>query len=199
MLNSMKYNLAHLTDFSGRDARQTFWFYVAFLFIVQYAIGLVVSIPMMGSMFQSAFSAVGSSEGGRIDQAELTRTMMQQMSGYMETQMWVSVVLGALTIVLLAASFVRRLHDSGFPGWIVLVPIALHAFALVYGVMKFDALMAAMATQFDPATSASPYAIQAEIAPWSSLGWLAYVIVIGFGVLKSQSGPNRYGGEPVHH
>jgi uncharacterized membrane protein YhaH (DUF805 family) len=34
MLASIKYNLSHLLDFSGRDARQTFWYYVLFLFIV---------------------------------------------------------------------------------------------------------------------------------------------------------------------
>ena len=34
MLGAIKYNLANLTNFSGRDARQTFWYYVLFLVII---------------------------------------------------------------------------------------------------------------------------------------------------------------------
>jgi hypothetical protein len=37
MLGAIKYNLSHLLDFSGRDARQTFWYYVLFLVMLDIA------------------------------------------------------------------------------------------------------------------------------------------------------------------
>lgn len=57
MLASIKYNFRHLLDFNGRDARQTFWYFVLFVYLVTVAISMVVMIPMMASMFSQVFAA----------------------------------------------------------------------------------------------------------------------------------------------
>lgn len=58
MLGAVKYNLANLANFKGRDARQTFWYYVLFLVIVQFAVSMVFTIPMYVSMFTGVFEAM---------------------------------------------------------------------------------------------------------------------------------------------
>lgn len=61
MLGSIRYNLAILLNFKGCDARQTFWFCVLFLVILQYAAGMLISLPMMGGMMKGAFIAAMTS------------------------------------------------------------------------------------------------------------------------------------------
>ena len=51
----------------------------------------------------------------------------------------------------------------------------------------------------DPATAGqvNPYAMQAEMGLPGMVGYIGYLVVIIFGVLKSEDGPNQYGEEPV--
>ena len=197
MLNSIKYNLSHLTDFTGRDARQTFWFYVLFLVVTQYVIGIVASIPMMVGMFGDAFTAASS--GG--DPQAMTGVMVENMVGYIETQTYISTTVGLVVVFLIAGSFVRRLHDAGFSGWIALIPIATQVFSLGYGIYILEDVLAMMpemmAQQAEGGMRTNPMVAQIEAAPLSLIGWIGYLVVIGFGVLKSQEGPNRYGDAPV--
>ena len=45
MLDAIKHGLANLFNVSGRDARQAFWFYVLFIYIVIIALGVRKSTP----------------------------------------------------------------------------------------------------------------------------------------------------------
>ena len=195
MINSVRYNLSSLTDFSGRDARQTFWFYILFVFVVQYAIGIAVALPMIVSIFTTTFDAVSSGA----DPDTLSAEMLEGMTGYLELQMWVSAIVSLVAVLLVVAAFVRRLHDAGFSGWIAAIPVATQIFSVGYSIVMFDEIMAIAAESMNPANPANPAAMQIEAHPLSLVGWVGYLVVIGFGVLKSQHGPNRYGGEPVHH
>lgn len=198
MLNSIRYNLSKLTDFSGRDARQTFWYYILFLVVVNFVIGLLVSIPMMLSMFNEIFAAIGSGTG-EPDPDAIAAGMADSMSGYIPIQVVLSAVIGIAMIGLMLAAFVRRLHDAGFSGWIAAIPVATQVFSIVYSFLVIDDVLAAMANAMDPANSPDAMAIQAEAAPYSAVGWIGYLVVIGFGILKSQDGSNKYGDEPVRH
>ena len=40
MFEAIKYNLAHLADFTGREDRPTFWWYVLFLLVLDILLGL---------------------------------------------------------------------------------------------------------------------------------------------------------------
>ena len=109
MLKSIRYNLSNLTNFSGRDARQTFWYYVLFIVVMQILIGLIASIPMYVSMVSGLLDSVasGASEG------EAALAMAQNLAGQLKTQVVVGMVLSVVSAGLIVASFVRRLHDGG--------------------------------------------------------------------------------------
>ena len=69
MLGSIRYNLANILNFHGRDARPTFWYYVLFLFILQVAIGMVAAIPRSRSQARFAFDGYplsASTRSGRV-------------------------------------------------------------------------------------------------------------------------------------
>lgn len=200
MLDAIRYNLSHLADFKGRDARQTFWYYVLFLVVIQFIVGIIAAVPMYISIFTQAFEA--ASQG--VDEAAVTTLMTGEMIGLMQTQMIISVVIGAVMCVLFAASFVRRLHDAGFTGWIAVGTIALYVASLIHTVTMFDRMeeimsdaMAASVAGPGGAPSMDPFAMQAEMGLMGLLGWIAPIIVIIFGVMKSQDGPNKYGEAPV--
>lgn len=199
MLNSIKYNLSHLTDFNGRDARQTFWFYVLFLVVLQFAIGLISSIPLYVGMFNEIVSAIKSGANEAEMSAEMMSRMAESMAGYMRIQVWISAGMAIVTVGLLLASFVRRLHDGGFPGWIAAVPAATELFSAAYSIVIIDDVIAVMGQAMDPANAGETMTLQQEVAPYSAVAWIGYLVVIGFGVLKSQAGSNAYGAEPVRH
>lgn len=192
MLGSIKYNLSNLLSFKGRDARQTFWFYVLFLFIIQYAAGFLISMPMMGGMMKGAFSAAqqGASE------AELQARMMAQMAGYMRTTMTLSAVVAVIAALLLLAAFARRLHDSNKPGWIAFVAFAMSLVSQILVWSKMGEIIVAM-TKAQDSDLTSTFAMQSKVMGASALGWIAILIVIVCGVWPSTKGPNRYGDAPV--
>ena len=192
MLGSIKYNLANLLNFKGRDARQTFWFYVLFLFIIQYAAGMLIAMPMMGGMMKGAFSA--AQQG--VNEAELQARMMAQMAGYMRTSMTLSAVVSVIAALFLLAAFARRLHDSNKPGWIAFVTLAMSFTAQVLIWSKMGEVIAAM-TSTPGGDVTSALAIQSKVIGASALSWAAILVVIICGVLPSTKGPNRYGTAPV--
>ncbi len=191
MIDSIKYNLANLTNFSGRDARPTFWWYVLFLIVAQFLVGFVAAIPMVVSSTVSAFDAAQS--GATQDQMQAE--MFAEMTEAMGTQIWISAALSVAVVLLLAASFVRRLHDGGFTGVLAIVPIGLQILAIGGSIAMIDQMGDILAAAANPEEMQQ---LQANLAlQWHNLaGWMAILLVIGFGVMKSQDGPNRYGEEP---
>ena len=191
MLQAIRYNLANLTRFSGRDRRQNFWLYVLFLVIVQALVSFAVSLPILGAMMSEAFDAAraGASE------AELQARMMAQASGSVGTSTWVSAISSLLLIVLLAASFTRRLHDSGKPGWIAAIAALLQLASIAIALASVE-----QATQIVLAAQTGDletlHQMQREVALQGMIGWLPMLVVLVFGLWPSTPGPNRYGEEP---
>src|SRR5688572_15821657 len=136
MLGAIKYNLTHLLDFTGRDARQTFWFYVLFLFLVNIAIGMVLGFAIVGSLIRSAIDAAQAGASEDAMQAQITAHMGEFMGGIV----WYSLASNVAMSLLLAAAFVRRLHDSNSSGWWALLVLA----ALVAGSIVSIETMGAM-------------------------------------------------------
>ena len=192
MLGAIKYNLSNLTNFNGRDARQTFWFYVLFLVIVQYAIGLLVAAPMMGGVMQEAFR--GASQG--VPQAELQQEMMRTMGGSLRMSMIASAFVALVAALCLIASFVRRLHDSNRPGWIAAIPFLLVLVSHSAALANMDAFLDAMMNA-DPNNHFAMMQAQRPLLMTGAVSWIGYLMVIVFGVWPSTEGPNRYGDEPV--
>jgi uncharacterized membrane protein YhaH (DUF805 family) len=199
MLGSIKYNLSHLLDFTGRDARQTFWYYVLFVFIVNIGIGMILGVVIAGSMIGTA---VNAAQSGASDQA-VQAQMATGMSAFMNNFMIYGLVSGALNCLLLAAAFVRRLHDSNSSGWWALLALAAQGAAAMISIRLFGTmqpLMRDMMNQtgpMDPARMQALIQAQSHIGFYGLVGWIAPIVVMVFGVMASTDGPNRYGAEPV--
>jgi uncharacterized membrane protein YhaH (DUF805 family) len=194
MLGSINYNLRHLLDFSGRDARQTFWYYVLFVVLFNFAVSLLVTIPVM---IEAIGGVIASAQSGASPEA-INAEMAGTMSGIMSTSIWASAALAIFNIALLAAAFVRRLHDSDRTGWWAAPVGVLHALAVLRTVSRVDEFEAMMREAIATgAGGANLYANNPDLALDSLLGWLPLLLMIGFGVLKSTDGPNRFAAEPV--
>ena len=86
------------------------------------------------------------------------------------------------TIVPSIAVAVRRLHDTGRPGWWVLLPIVPYALAIVLG---------------GPAIMAGGLAAGLGIAAlFLFVGFICALVLLVFMVLPSAPGDNRYGPNP---
>lgn len=192
MLGAIKYGLTSLINFEGRDARQTFWYFVLAVYVVFTALTMVTMLPLMFQMFGSAFEAARSGAS----EAETNAMMMGRMGGMFESIGWMGVATGVGMLLLLGASFVRRLHDSDLSGWWALLPGAIYAYALSQMPAQMDAMSAAMA---DPAilNPQNPFAMMRAQGSMAVLGWVPMLLVIVLGVRKSSDGPNQYGTEPV--
>lgn len=190
MLEAIKHNLRSLLSFSGRDARQTFWYYVLFVYVATTLVSMVAMVPAMVEMFGDIVDTAKA--GGSPDAAE--QVVAGSMADMLGSVGYVSMAVGVAMILLLAASLVRRLHDSDMSGWWALLPGALQA----YGVVQMPAQMAAMgAVMGDPSALNDPTAMYRAQGSAGLLGWLAIGLVVWFGVRKSTPGPNVYGDAPV--
>src|SRR5690349_16893488 len=111
MLAAIKYHFRHLTDFSGRDARQTFWYWFLFLFVVNIGVSMVATVPMMMEAMAMGFQAARSGNDAAVE-----AIVMERMASGMGSVVLVSLVLGVINLLLMAASMTRRIHDSGKSG-----------------------------------------------------------------------------------
>ena len=197
LIEAVKHSLRNVLTFDGRDGRGTFWFYVLFLIVLQFVLGMLLSIPMIIGIFSQTVSAVQSD----VSPEEMSALVMQGMIGHLELQMWGTMIIGLITAAMVVASFVRRLHDAGFTGWIAAIPAATQIFSLGYSVYVFDLVVEKLPELMEEAAASNErvnaMTLQAEVAPLSLVGWIGYIVVVGFGILKSQDGPNAYGDKPA--
>lgn len=199
MLKAIKHGLGNLGNFEGRDARQAFWYYVLFLYIVTLAISMVVTVPMMIQGFMTGIrEGINASQSGDpvAAQAATQAAITNSMSGMISTSMWLGVVTGLLMLAGLAAAFVRRLHDSDLSGLWALIPAAVQLGNLLLAPVMMRQMMDNL-THMNPGDPTAGFrAMQGSVGAASLLGWVAIIAVIVLGVRKSSPGPNRYGETP---
>ncbi|MEJ2458813.1 MAG: DUF805 domain-containing protein [Novosphingobium sp.] len=197
MIEAIRYNLSNLTNFSGRDSRSTFWFYVLFLALIQIGVTVGLSIVLGGT---AVVDAVQSARAGA-DQAAMQQHIIAKMAGMMRMTMWLSVVLSFLMTLLLAASFTRRLHDSNKSAWIAALALALQFLSIVLtiGIIgEMVTFIGSMKLDDPAAMQAAAQAQRSKYGLQGLLGWVPLLMVIVFGVWPSSDGDNRYGAEPEH-
>lgn len=199
MIEAVKFNLANLLNFEGRDSRSTFWFYILFLFIVYFVVSMILTFAWGGGLFVGMMQ--DAKLNGAPDEADLQNKMMLGMAQLMRGSVWLSIVTAAVGSFLLSASFTRRLHDSGRPGWIavLLIVIYLASVALTIGMAH------EVADAFEHFDIKHPEAMQQamagtqrEYALRGLVGWIPMIALVVFGVWPSSDGDNRYGAEPEH-
>ncbi|QZH74805.1 MAG: DUF805 domain-containing protein [Erythrobacter sp.] len=163
-----------------------------FLIIAQFVVGMLASVPLLASGMGSAFEAAQSGA----DPSQLEAQMMAGMADGLAATVWISVATAALTALLLVASFVRRLHDVGQPGYWAAIPLVTQAAALWASIGSVDKVREMM---LSAQSAAELQAMQGEVAgdPLNYVGWLGYLVIIVFGIMKSQEGTNPYGLPPA--
>lgn len=197
MIEAIRHNLSNLANLAGRDSRSTFWFYVLFLFIIQFAISMTLTMLAGGAMVADIFHAARNGA----DETVMQQQMMARMGGMMRVSMWGSMLLSLAMTALLTASFTRRLHDSGKPGWIAAIAVVLQLVAIGLSVGMVDDMANLFATMKldDPkAMQATIAARQSQYAFKGAVGWIPTMMIVIFGIWPSTDGDNRYGAEPDH-
>lgn len=193
MIQSIRYNLANLGNFNGRDARSTFWWYMLFLILIQIVLTLVVSIPMYVEMFGAAFEAAQTGA----DPEQLNAAMLAGLGDNLRSAAYFGTAISFISAGLFSASFVRRLHDSGKPGWWLILALAPFLYTASMNVINLDQVIAmteSAMTQTDPQKALGD---QSRLYMYSIIGWAGYLVSIIFGVLESDDGPNAYGEQPT--
>lgn len=199
MLDAIKHGLGHVVTFQGRDARQAFWYYVLFIYLVTTAISMVFVLPvMMQSMVAGVQQGIAEGQGQDPEAAKLAvqTAMMGSMSEMMPKMIWMSVAVGAVMLLSLAAAFVRRLHDSGLSGLWAIIPAACQAVSLATMPSQLARMQEAMqsADLDNPMLGISM--MRGSMGAGQLLAWVAIGVVVALGVRKSTPGPNRFGEAP---
>lgn len=199
MLAAIGHGLGNLLNFTGRDARQAFWYYVLFVYLATVVITMVVVLPMtlqaVVSGIEAGMAAARSSDP-EAAQIEAQARVLHSMGGMMSAMMNLSIVTNVLMLAMLAAAFVRRLHDSGLSGLWALVPGGIQVANLVLAPTLMRQMMANLTRLPVGDPMAGIQALQGSIGAASVMGWAVIVVVVVLGLRKSTPGPNRYGEAP---
>lgn len=181
ILSSVRYGLAGVARFSGRDANRLFWPWAGFIFLLTQAAAMAVMLPAIFGGIMRAFETMSRSDFAR-DPAAADRLAAQMMAGL--GWLWMPMaVIEAVAILLLAAAVTRRLHDRDRTALWGLLPLPFMAIGLAFMPQAF-ALAAA------PAQPSPELMLLYASTPffWGALllvGWL----LAGAGT----NGPNRFG------
>jgi uncharacterized membrane protein YhaH (DUF805 family) len=199
MMLAIKHGFTNLATINGRDARQAFWYWVLFLWLVTTAISLVVTVPLVTQMIAAMVEQV-QNQAANPDRAGGDAAAMASISGVIQqalpTIILTSVATSILIVAFIAASLVRRLHDSDLPGWWALLPIGLQLFSMSTVPAQMERSMTMMATAGSGNPAAMAAAMQGAYGPGPLAGWGAIIVVIVLGVRESTKGPNRFGEAP---
>lgn len=188
MLHAIKHGLGHLFTLTGRDSRQEFWLYALFLLILRWIVGTVAAAPLMASTMSTAFDAARNSSD-----PQATATAVQaNITAALPQLMVLTIVVGLVTMAMLVASLVRRLHDTGLSGWFVLLPGVPYLVTLAAAPHEVARTMAMM--QQGPHQAGE--VLHATNWSLAAVGWLALALLVALAARPSTSGANRYGPPP---
>ena len=193
MLDAMTYGLGNLFNFRGRDARQTFWYFVLLVFIARTVVGIVVAVPLVIHMFGSI---VDAAQSGVNDPVYMQGRVMNSLADDLPRMMWIGIAIALVTGLATLPSLVRRLHDSDLSGWWAALPGVLYVVALLNAPAQMQRTIKMLVTM-DPAHPPTQWQAMQGQGLAGLLTYAALALIIYAGVRKSTPGPNRYGGARV--
>ena len=185
---SISYNLSNLTRLTGRDAPRHYWPYMVLLLVLNFLVGLAITIPMIAQTVTTAMEAVGQNANGMGPNPEqLEAQMMQMAMANVSAMLPYTALLALVTLGLSLAATVRRLHDRDWSGWWALLLVAAKGLGLATSVWSASLAADGFA------------AMQSQMGTLQILGWLpwiAYIVLLIQLVQGGTVGDNRYGPEP---
>lgn len=137
---SVRYNLANLLRFGGRESRAVFWPYAAFVFLLSMLAMPAVMIPH----FLSFGAQIRDFAASHPDQTTMaqgpgyysvqingpTNEFHSALSSDFRTMFFSMAVIVVVVVLLVAAAVVRRLHDRGLSGAWGLMPLPFLGYGL---------------------------------------------------------------------
>jgi uncharacterized membrane protein YhaH (DUF805 family) len=182
---SLGHNLARLLDFSGRESRRLFWPYALIVFVAGMVANLLLILPVIVAAMQRTFLYLkqhpeGFPQPAPGAPARLPPELMPDMGPVMVGMG----VVGLLTLLLLAAAIVRRLHDRDRTGWWAMLPVPFQLAAFVTGPATYRA-----AIQGPAAPSGLALVGQLNTLAY----WAAFITLLVMLVGESKRGANRFG------
>jgi uncharacterized membrane protein YhaH (DUF805 family) len=193
MIASIAYNLKRILHFKGRDGRKLFWNYFLFIVLLNFAVMFAAAIPTFATVISEATAVANSGDQAIIEAAALDSMMNLGLPG---TLVRTGLLLGLLNIVLLAASLVRRAHDSGLPGLVLIIPLGLQIIWMYFSYGQLEGLGTTMRAAVETTQAGGEPQMQVGMIAQDLIGWLAVLIVVAIGIIKSQLSPNQYADEP---
>lgn len=152
--------------FSGRARRPEYWYFVLFIFLGAVAL----------SFIDSALFGLRSTE----DYGSGPLTSLFQLATF---------------IPLLAVGW-RRMHDTGRPGWYLLLPLAVSLLAALLMAVGAFGMTGMMTGRHGPAAMGAG---AGAIALFGLLQLIALILMLWWLTRPSQKGKNAYGPEPRVH
>lgn len=194
MFAAIGYNLKRLHNFKGRDGRKVFWTYFLFVALVNIVVMIAASMPTLAAVFAKATTVANGGDASVVEAVALDSMVAMGLPGTLvRTGLW----LGVLNIILMSASLVRRAHDSGLPGLVLVIPLGLQLVWMYFSYGQLDGLDSTLRTVVDTAQAGGAPEVQAGMVAQDLIGWMVVLVVAGVGIIKSQPNANQYDGEPL--
>lgn len=164
-IEAVRSGLSNYVTFSGRARRSEYWWFALFVFLGAAVLGMV----------DAAIFGTNPETG----QSVSVLAALFQLATFLP---------------LLAVGW-RRMHDAGYPGWYLLLPMVvsvLFMFSLFSGVFAFSMLEANAA---DPSVLRGPAAVLGLTGMMVAavVQLILFVLIIWWLTRPSQPGPNEYG------
>lgn len=168
-LDSVKTCLSKYVRFSGRASRSEYWWFILFVFVASTVFGMVDNVLF----------GVGPTAGG-------SNGPLQSLFGL------------AMFLPMLAAGW-RRMHDTGRPGWFLLLPMLVTMgsfFFLMAGMVGFAAMQTLGA---DPVALVGPAAFLGMTGMFTVIivQLVLLVLLLWWLTGPSEDGSNAYGPPPA--
>lgn len=194
MIAAIRHSLAHIFSGKGRDGRRVYLLY----FVSVVVLNLIVFAAIAGPVFFNVLGQVAITAKGQSSEVVQAQAMEAMLSSGLPVRLvYISVIMGILNAVLMSAAFVRRSHDVGLPGMIVLLPLGLHIVWLYFTFGQMDRVGQAVRTAIETQSTVGATALQPGMIAQDLIGWLAVLLVVIMGMAKSQIGSNSYGDQPT--
>lgn len=171
--------------FSGRAPRSEFWWFILAVWLVSTGLSLVDGViwgPTLARTWETLSPKLEGAEGMSAPSTVFVQGPL--------TSLW-----GSVTFLPALAASWRRLHDTGRPGWMCLLPAAA-LFIGFFGVFAFSLGGTAPGGPEDPILSLVE-TLQGPVTVLGAVVLLVAGVLVVFLCQRSSPGSNAYGPNPL--